>query len=345
MHNARRRMGVIGLGMASAPHARSLIDLAGRVEVAGCFSPSADRRAAFAARHGLPVVDRLEALLEDPALSAVLLLTPPDTHADLVARCAAAGKHVLLEKPLDATPEGARAVVSAMEDAGLTLGVMLQHRFRASVERLAALMRDGALGRPLTAAVSVRWWRDAAYYAQPGRGMKARDGGGVLLTQAIHTLDVFVGLLGLPDQVAGFAATSVLRSMDTEDVVATALRYGNGMLATVNATTAAYPGYPERIEIAGTGGSAVLAGDRLEVQLVTGERITAGEDGATLGGGADPMAFSHQHHRAVLSDFLDALDEGRRPRVDGREALKVHRLIEAILEASGSGRSVEVGTS
>lgn len=347
MSKVRRRVGVIGLGMASAPHAQSLIDLAGRVEVAGCFSPSAERRAAFAARHGLPVVDRLEALLEDPALSAVLLLTPPDTHAELVARCAAAGKHVLLEKPLDATPEGARAVVTAMEAAGLTLGVMLQHRFRASVERLAGLMRDGALGRPLTAAVSVRWWRDAAYYAQPGRGMKARDGGGVLLTQAIHTLDTFVSLLGLPDRVAGFAATSVLRKsdMDTEDVVAMALRYGDGLLATVNATTAVYPGYPERIEIAGSDGSAVLAGDRLEVQLVNGERITAGADGATLGGGADPMAFSHQHHRAVLSDFLDALDEGRRPRVDGREALKVHRLIEAMLEASGSGRSMEVGTS
>lgn len=347
MSKVSRRVGVIGLGMASAPHAQSLIDLAGRVEVAGCFSPSAERRAAFAARHGLPVVDRLEALLEDPALSAVLLLTPPDTHAELVARCAAAGKHVLLEKPLDATPEGARAVVTAMEAAGLTLGVMLQHRFRASVERLAGLMRDGALGRPLTAAVSVRWWRDAAYYAQPGRGKRARDGGGVLLTQAIHTLDAFVSLLGLPDRVAGFAATSVLRKsdMDTEDVVAMALRYGNGMLATVNATTAVYPGYPERIEIAGSDGSAVLAGDRLEVQLVNGERITAGADGATLGGGADPMAFSHQHHRAVLSDFLDALDEGRRPRVDGREALKVHRLIEAMLEASGSGGSVEVGTS
>ncbi|MDR6772117.1 Gfo/Idh/MocA family oxidoreductase [Azospirillum sp. BE72] len=338
----RRRIGVIGLGMASAPHAQSLIDLRDRVEVAGCFSPSAERRAAFAARHGLPTVDRMEALLEDPTLSAVLLLTPPDSHAELVARCAAAGKHVLLEKPLDATPEGARAVVSAMEAAGLTLGVVLQHRFRASVERLAGLMRDGTLGRPLSAAVSVRWWRDAAYYAQPGRGMKARDGGGVLLTQAIHTLDAFVGLLGLPERVAGFAATSVLRRMDTEDVVAAALSYGNGMLATIDATTAAYPGYPERIEIAGTGGSAVLSGDRLEVRLVGGERISAGQDGATLGGGADPMAFSHQHHRAVLSDFLDALDEGRRPRVDGREALKVHRLIDAILDAAAGGTTVEV---
>ncbi|PWC32702.1 Gfo/Idh/MocA family oxidoreductase [Azospirillum sp. TSO35-2] len=342
---ARRRVGVIGLGMAAAPHAQSLIDLADRVEVAGGFSPSADRRAAFAARFGLPVVDRIDALLEDPGLSAVLLLTPPDTHAALVARCAAAGKHVLLEKPLDATPDGARDVVAAMERAGLTLGVVLQHRFRGAVERLAALLRDGTLGTPLSAAVAVRWWRDAAYYAQPGRGMKARDGGGVLLTQAIHTLDAFVGLLGLPTQVAGFAATSPLRRIDTEDVVAAALRFDNGLLATVDATTAAFPGYPERIEIAGTAGSARLAGDRLEVQLCTGERIVAGEDGATLGGGADPMAFSHQHHRAVLSDFLDALDQGRRPRVDGREALKVHRLIEAILTASATGALVPIAAT
>lgn len=328
----RRRVGVIGLGMAAAPHARSLLDLADRVEVAGGFSPSAERRSAFAARYGLPVAERAEDLLDDPTVSAILLLTPPDTHAALVARCAAAGKHVLLEKPLDATPEGTRAVVETMERAGLTLGVVLQHRFRAAAERLAAVLRDGTLGRPLSAAVAVRWWRDAAYYAQPGRGMKARDGGGVLLTQAIHTLDLFVSLFGLPQQVASFAATSGLRPhIDTEDVVVAALRYENGLLATIDATTVAYPGFPERIEIAGTAGSAVLSGDRLEVRSHSGETIRAGEAGGTLGGGADPMAFPNLHHRAVLADFLDALDEGRAPRVDGREALKVHRLIEAML--------------
>ncbi|WP_448206985.1 Gfo/Idh/MocA family protein [Azospirillum sp. sgz302134] len=338
----KRRVGVIGLGMASTPHAQSLLDLADRVEVAGCFSPSPDRRAAFAARFGLPVVDRMEALLDDPSVSAILLLTPPDTHADLVARCAAAGKHVLLEKPLDATPEGSRAVVASMERAGLTLGVVLQHRFRAAAERLAELLRDGTLGAPLSASVIIRWWRDAAYYAQPGRGMKARDGGGVLLTQAIHTLDLFVSLLGLPSQVAAFAATSGLRPIDTEDMANAALRYDSGLLATVDATTVAYPGFPERIEIASTNGSALLSGDSLEVRLHSGEEIRAGETAGTLGGGADPMAFANTHHRAVLSDFLDALDNGGQPRITGREALKVHYLIEAILSASNTGTVVRV---
>lgn len=338
---ARRRVGVIGLGMAAAPHAQSLIDLAERVEVAGCYSPTPARRDAFASRYGLPVVERVEAILDDPSVSAVVVLTPPDSHAAVVTRCAAAGKHVLLEKPLDATPAGARAVVDAMERAGLTLGVVLQHRFRASAERLAGLLARGVLGQPVSAAVAVRWWRDAAYYAQPGRGMKARDGGGVLLTQAIHTLDLFVSLLGLPSAVAGFAATSALRSMDTEDVVAAALRYDDGLLATVDATTAAFPGFPERIEIAGTLGSAVLSGDTLAVRLHDGGTIEEGAGSGTLGGGADPMAFPNLHHRAVLADFLDALDQGRRPRVDGREALKVHRLIEALL--ASDGRAVMVG--
>lgn len=340
----RRRVGVIGLGMAATPHAQSLLDLAERVEVAGCFSPSAARRAAFGERFGLPVVDRMETLLDDPTLSAILLLTPPDSHADLVARCAAAGKHVLLEKPLDATPEGSRAVVETMERAGLTLGVVLQHRFRAAAERLTDLLRDGALGDPLTTSVIIRWWRDGDYYAQPGRGMKARDGGGVLLTQAIHTLDLFVSLFGLPSHVAAFAATSGLRPIDTEDMVTASLRFETGMLATIDATTVAFPGFPERIEIAGTKGSAILSGDRLEVQLHSGETIRAGETAGTLGGGADPMAFANTHHRAVLSDFLDALDRGGSPRVTGREALKVHRLIETILAASGACAVTSVAT-
>jgi predicted dehydrogenase len=329
----RRRVGVIGLGMASPPHIQSLLDLSDRVEVAGAFSPTPERRIAFAARYGLPVVETADALFDDPAISALIVLAPPDKHVELVRRAADAGKHVLLEKPLAETPAGSVEVVEVMERAGLTLGMVFQHRFRKAAEELRVLLDAGVLGEPLTAAVSVRWWRDGAYYSQPGRGMKARDGGGVLLTQAIHTLDLFVSLLGLPSEVVGFSGTTPLRRIDSEDVVCAALRWPNGLMATVNATTAAYPGFPERIEIAGTRGSAILSGDRLEAFPMGGEAIRIGDDGGTLGGGADPMAFSHAHHRAVLADFLDALDQGRKPRADGREALKVHRLIEMLLAA------------
>ncbi len=341
----KHRIGVIGLGMASTPHALALKDLADRVEVVGCYSPNPERRATFHHRHGLPVVDRLESLLQDETIDALMVLTPPSSHLALVTACATAGKAVLLEKPLDATSEGARAIVQLMQDANLPLGVVLQHRFRPAVRQLKALLHEHRLGTPLSAACSVRWWRDNAYYSEIGRGIKARDGGGVLLTQAIHTLDVFVNLLGLPDLVVGFANTSVLRqqvqtqTIDTEDVVAAALQYANGLLATVNCTTTAYPGHVESIEIAGTLGSAKLEGDRLHVRLISGEEITSGAETGSLGGGADPMAFNHRHHRAVLEDFLNALDSGRAPNASGASALKVHRLIETILTAAETGRA------
>lgn len=183
------------------------------------------------------------------------------------------------------------------------------------------------------------------YYAQAGRGMRERDGGGVMLTQAIHTLDLFVSYFGLPSEVAGFTGTSPMRRIDTEDMVCAALRWPDGLMATVNVTTAAYPGFPERIEIAGSRGSAILSGDRLEIHPQGGEVLHVGDDGGTLGGGADPMAFSNVHHRAVLADFLDALDHGNQPRVNGREALKVHRLIEAISEAGDARGPVALSPS
>src|SRR4051812_7141066 len=226
----RRRLGVIGLGMASSPHIQSLLDLSDRAEVAGAFSPTPERRIAFAARYGLPVVETADALFDDPAISALIILTPPDSHAELVKRAADAGKHVLLEKPLAATPEASVEVVEVMERAGLTLGMVFQHRFRNAAEELHSLLKAGTLGEPLTASVSVPWWRDDTYYNQPGRGMKARDGGGVLLTQAIHTLDLFVSLLGLPSEIASFSATTPLRRIDTEDAVCAALCWPSGLM-------------------------------------------------------------------------------------------------------------------
>ncbi len=339
-----RRVGIIGLGMAHKPHLAGLRDLAGtgRVAIGPCFAPSPDRRAAFAAANpDLTVVDTLDRVLADPSVSAVLVLTPPNTHLDLVDRCAAAGKHVLLEKPIEISPERALRTVETMEAAGLRLGIMLQFRFRPSSVRLREIIRSGALGEVISASASVRWWRTCEYYAAPGRGMKARDGGGVLLTQAIHTLDLFQHLAGPIARVCAMAATSPLRRIDTEDVAAAAVGFANGAIGTIDATTVAFPGFPESIEIAGSLGTARWGGNSLDVWWQDGrhEHMAAGQGG---GGGADPMAFSHDAHRAVIADFLDALDAGREPAISGREALRVHRLIEAILASSRAGREVAV---
>ena len=159
---AKRRIALVGLGMAVTPHAKSLVDLAARAEVAAAYSPSAARRASFAGRFPFPLVDRLEAILDDRTIEAVMLLTPPNTHLDLVRRCAAAGKHILMEKPLEISTARAEELVAAARKARVRFGVVLQHRFRPAGEKLAAMLRAGELGRIAGCSTVVRLWRPQA---------------------------------------------------------------------------------------------------------------------------------------------------------------------------------------
>ena len=332
------RLGLIGLGMASAPHAQSLIELKNRIAVVGAYSPTPARREAFQARWDLPVVDSLETVVGDPSIDAVLILTPPNSHLELVRQIAAAGKHILLEKPLETTTERATSLVEIAEAAGVKLGVVLQHRFRPISVALAQAVAEGRLGEIVGASAKLFNWRPQSYYDQPGRGTRERDGGGVLLTQGIHTLDLLISIAGLPVEAMAYAITTPIHRMETEDLVAGAIRFGNGALGTISATTCAYPGLPDAIEIIGTRGTARIDGAKLLADFHDGTTIQM-DDGQLGGGaGADPMAFSHMHHQAVLEDFVDAVEHDREPRVSGREALKVHRLIEAVLKSSQSGQ-------
>lgn len=337
-----RKTGIIGLGMASAPHARSLQDLKQRVEVKAAFSPSDERRKAFADAHGFPVTDSADAIFSDSSIDAVLLLTPPNTHLDLVRRAALAGKHVLLEKPLEISLERAEDLVAVAEKSSVKLGVVLQHRFRPISTALAGLIREGRLGDIVSASARLYNWRPQSYYDQPGRGTKARDGGGVLLTQAIHTLDLMILLAGLPVEVTGYAVTSPVHRMETEDLAFAAIRFENGGIGAISATTSAYPGIPDAVDIIGTKGMARIEGAKMIAHFHDGTQEIV-DDGALGGGaGADPMAFPHHHHRTVIEDFLDAIERDRDPAVTGREALKVHRLIAAILRSSETGERSEV---
>lgn len=340
----RHRIAVIGAGMAFEPHAKSLVDLAARVEVAAVVTRDAGRQAAARARYPFPVTGDFDAVIADRSIDTALVLTPPHAHLPLIQALAGAGKHVLVEKPLAPTAVDARAAVRACTEAGVALAVVLQHRFRPAARALADALAAGELGELATAAVSIRWWRPQSYYDEPGRGTLARDGGGVLLTQAIHTLDLFLTLAPPVREVIAFTGTSAVHRMETEDSAAGALRFANGAIGSVDATTAAYPGFTERIELAGTRATAVLAGSRLELMTHDGNRRAVGEASGT-GGGADPMAFAHDHHRAVLAEFLDAIDAGRAPCNSGASTLPALDLIEALLASSARRQPVSLPPS
>ncbi|WP_353182281.1 Gfo/Idh/MocA family oxidoreductase [Bosea sp. (in: a-proteobacteria)] len=330
-----RKLGiaVIGLGPASLPHSKSLLDLADRAEIRWAVSRTPDRAKAFAAQFPFPTTTDLDAVLADPAVDAAIVLTPPSSHLDVSALCLEAGKHVLVEKPLELTSARGWRLVDTARRTGRTFGVVLQHRFRPASLRLKAALDSGELGSIEAAFLNVPWWRPQSYYDEPGRGTLARDGGGVLLTQAIHSLDLFRSLVGVSKVVAAQARTTALHRMETEDYVSALLETGHGAPATLIATTAAYPGYPERIEITGTKGYASLIGGRLRLAFLDGREEIVEAEGST-GSGANIMDFPHDAHRAVIADFLDAIEQRRDPVVTGEEALASQELVDAILKAA-----------
>jgi predicted dehydrogenase len=247
-----------------------------------------------------------------------------------------------MEKPLDITTARAVELVDGCRRAGVKLGVVLQHRFRPPAIRLAGMLEAGELGRIVGCSTVIRLWRPQSYYDEPGRGSFARDGGGVLISQGIHTLDLMMSLAGPISEVTGFATTTPVHRMETEDMVCAAARFANGAFGTIDASTAAYPGFLEEIVLTCENGTARLRGAELLVQLHDGRKIATEPDRSAGGTGADPMAFPHDYHRAVMADFVDAIRNDREPKVTGEEALKVHRLIDALIGTASTGAPVRL---
>lgn len=332
-------MAVVGLGMAAKPHALALRDLEDRIEVRGCYARSEASRAAFAQHYSFPVTDDLDALAADAGVDALLLITPPDAREEIVARFAGAGKHVLSEKPLERTTPAAERIVATCDAAGVQLGVVFQHRFRAASEALAALLAEGALGPIRIVHAVVPWWREQSYYDASGRGSYVRDGGGVLISQAIHTLDLMLSLAGPVREVQAMAATTGFHRMEAEDFVAGGLRFASGAIGSLMATTAEYPGDAETLILGCEKATAELASGVLTLRWRDGRTERIGEEAGT-GGGADPMDFPYDWHKALIADFVDAVAAGRPPRVTGAEALQIHRLITALETSAREGRLV-----
>jgi predicted dehydrogenase len=334
---------IIGLGNALAPHAKALLELKDRVRVVHAVARNEAHQRKVTEQYGFPADGDATVAINDPDVGAVIILTPTNAHLEIAEAAFAAGKHVLCEKPLDTTVERAERLVRAGRAADRRLSVMLQLRFRAASRRLKQVIESGVLGQVQAATMTVPWWRPQSYYDEPGRGVKTRDGGGVLMIQAIHALDLFRWCVGIRSVEAAITRTTSLHRMETEDYATALVRLDNGAPGTIVATVAAFPGGPEQIFVIGSKGTARMDGSNLRVTFLDGTEDVV-TDAVGSGSGSGFMAFAHGPHKAVITDFLDSIEHGRDPAITGEEALATQRVIDAIVEKGSTQHAGSAAT-
>lgn len=342
-----RTAALIGTGMVARTHLLAIRDADPSVRLAAVLARNADRAGEFAAQAERElgfrpeIFTNVQSLAESGSCDFAIVATPPDARVSLIAPLAAAGMPILLEKPVARDGAEAARIVDICEAAGVPLGIVFQHRMRKASRAAADLVASGRLGALGLAEIAVSWWRDQAYYDEPGRGSYARDGGGVLISQAIHTIDLALSMTGPVGEVRAMAATTRFHDMEAEDFACAGLRFASGAVGVLVASTASFPGTPETITLHFDRASLRLGEGLCRVDWRDGRSETHGAAAAT-GAGADPMAFTHEWHRSVLEDFVTALDRGRPPMVTGREALAAHALIDAITASARHGRAMPV---
>lgn len=339
---------MIGAGMVAQTHVLALRDNKAGARLVGVLGRDATRTDSFctdaSSTVGHPVAafsDMEQALAIKPDMA--ILITPPNARAPFAEGLARHGIPTLMEKPIERTLQAARAIVDAYSTAQVPLGLCFQHRTRQAAQSLKARIVAGDLGDILHVDIRVPWWRDQAYYDAPGRGTYARDGGGVMINQAIHTLDLALWLAGPVARVQAQMSTTSLHVMEAEDTASGLLTFCSGATGVLSATTAAYPGGTESIALTTARAQVLLQGDSLRIDWHNGrtEAIAPDADAGT-GGGADPMAFSHAWHQALIEDFVQSLHAGASPIAPPDEALHVHAVIDAMERAARSETAIKV---
>ena len=333
------RVGIIGGGSISETHARAAREIPG-LTVAAVFGANRERTERLASEYGATPYDNYDRFL-DHRLDLVAIGSPSGLHAEQGIAAAGRGLHVLVEKPIDITLERADALISSADAAGVRLGVFFQDRLRPDVVRLKSMIDEGALGAPVLMSGRVKWHRALEYYADSRwRGTWALDGGGALMNQGIHTVDLAQWLFGPVARVQGSLATR-LHGIEVEDTAAAVLEFASGALGVIEASTAVFPGYARRLEVTGTEGTAILEDDRLvRVDLRSGSQARPASTGDENRSFASPRVPDASAHRRVLEDFVTAIQTGGSPVCDGREARKSLEIVTALYAAAREGRTI-----
>ena len=340
------RFAIIGTGNIADFHARALRLVEG-AELIAVHSRRAAPGQQFAKKYGAEFVADYAALLARADLDAVCITTPSGTHADLGIAAARAGKHVLTEKPLDITPQRIDELVNACAQSNVQLGGIFQARFGAGAGALKSAVDAGRFGKLAWASAYVPWFRGAEYYASAGwRGTWDLDGGGALMNQSIHAIDMILWLAGDWEEVSARCSNALHAGIEVEDTAMAWVKFQNGATGVVQGSTACYPGEPKRVELKGSSGSATLVDDRptlwqFKDAQPQDDEVRAWANQAQIGGGAsDPNAISIEGHRAQIEDFVGAIRQNRQPAIPGNQGRKAVELICAIYRSSRENKIV-----
>ena len=334
------RFAIVGTGNIADFHARALALIEG-AQLVAVHSRRAAPGQKFAAKYAVEFIADYNALLARPDIDAVCITTPSGTHSALGVAAARAGKHVLAEKPLDITPQRIDELARACEESEVRLGGIFQARFGAGARALKSAVDAGRFGRLAWASAYVPWYRSEEYYASAGwRGTWQLDGGGALMNQSIHAIDLLLWLAGDWDEVSARCTNALHQNLEVEDTAMAWVQFANGATGVIQGSTACFPGEPKRLELKGSTGSATLVDDmptlwKFKEPQPDDEAVRAWANQAQIGGGAsDPNAISIEGHRAQIEDFASAIRDGREPAIPGREGRRAVELICAIYRSS-----------
>lgn len=334
---------IIGTGMIADFHATA-IKAVPEAKLVAVYSRGAEKCAEFAAKQGCRAAASIEELVADPSIQVACVTTPSGAHADSAIPFLEAGKAVLCEKPLEISLEAVDRILDAEKRGGGMLAGVFQNRLGRGARVLKDAIENGRFGRLTMCSAYIKWWRAQSYYESSNwKGTWKLDGGGALMNQGIHAVDLLQWLVGLPEEVSAFFATLAHPGVEAEDTLVATLRFPNGTLGVIEAATSAWPGDDLQIEIVGDKGSATLVNDRIarwqfaSPQPEDEEILKNAAAGQIGGGAADPKAISTEGHRRLVEDIVGALREGRSPMIPGAEARRAVALVRACYDSAMTG--------
>src|SRR6266403_647237 len=334
-------IGLIGGGNITETHARAAREVPG-VEIAAIYGTNEEKVSRLSREHGGRPYSDFDQFLDHGPMDLVAIGSPSAIHGAQGIAAVRRGLHVLTEKPIDITTKRADALISEADKAGVKLGVFFQDRCKPDILRVKKAVDAGVLGQPILADARVKWYRSPDYFAKSRwRGTRALDGGGALINQAVHTVDLMLWLFGNVVSVQASSKTT-LHTIEVEDTLIALLQFANGALGVLQATTSVYPGYPRRLELSGSRGTLIIEQDRLLAADVRNppEDLLHGTD-ADLNRSADsPVVIDARGHQAVLEDFLKSIQSNTTPRCDGRDGRRSLALVEAIYAACRTRKQV-----